>query len=480
MKKLSLLLVTTVLSQILSGCTISDQSLTGKDKLIPMSNSAQDAMGTGDGGGGNALNYKMLESHLINPNDLEVVKVRVAPLLEKIFPSKDPQVKLDMFALKNWYLAPIKLKTLPKDVLGVDFTSDRMQQVAIQTELAVWIDSNYFEKMNEDEKARLIVHELLMNIYMTRFLSLGELCDLTLRTGQKSCGSSMTPEFREKLESQYKPEERRRLIDSDYEAIRAATAWVFANEKTLTESAYQAYTKRIGFADKRFGGASNEGENVDQKLKPTHLSKIVTALRKAQLSGSLQKTCSGLHTKRNFNCELVWSVSEKSHDLQPALKTQLLEVSFRDSDSGEVVQKSSMEFANGITNLSRFDGSVLLTLMSPDFWRTQQFGYTSSYSALSFKMDDDDNLTLNGVILFPLIYVDTEKTEKVQEVDGLLWKEICETRVFSRTHPESLRTDSIVLMTHTGDTKSVNLMNLTEIMPMKGCQTVRVTPENSK
>lgn len=131
--------------------------------------------GTSDGAGGSGINFKMLESYKVEPAELPAAKKLLKKIIEKNEVTNDEENSFnfeEFFVLKNWYIAPITLKTIPKDVLGISMTDDKHQQIAIQTKEAIWIDQNYFDKMNEKEQATLLAHEAVMGLYLLRFLDL--------------------------------------------------------------------------------------------------------------------------------------------------------------------------------------------------------------------------------------------------------------------------------------------------------------------
>lgn len=137
--------------------------------------------GTIDGGGGNSLQDKMLESYIVKPQDLAGFEL-VAPLLKNLkkilnyeTPNSD-EIDPSYYGLiehalnKSWYLIPVDLKTLTNDKLGAPFVSGTTQ-VAFQDLDAVWIDENAFNKMPLDEKAKLILHEIVMSLKLFKFES---------------------------------------------------------------------------------------------------------------------------------------------------------------------------------------------------------------------------------------------------------------------------------------------------------------------
>ncbi len=136
--------------------------------------------GTIDGGGGNTLNDKMLESYIVNPEDLAGYEL-ISPLLgalKKIMNYTDPNDPFEVtyYSIikivldKSWYLIPTDIKSITNDKIGVPFNEGTIQ-VAFQTFDAVWIDENAFNKMPLEEKAKLILHEIVMGLKILKFES---------------------------------------------------------------------------------------------------------------------------------------------------------------------------------------------------------------------------------------------------------------------------------------------------------------------
>ncbi|GEM_PF-4314414 len=446
-----------VACQFLSACSGSGQG-TNKSPLAPQ----LQEMGTGDGGGGNAINFKMLESHLINPMDMDLVKNRVNPALQKMFNEPENTTNYNYFAMKNWYLAPIVLKTIPKEVLGIEFTADRHQQVAIQTEHAVWIDSNIFEKMTEDEKARLLVHEVLMGVYLTRFETLENLCASVRRmTDEKAC-EGFTSNIA-KL-PQYQPEQKRKLNEGDYEKIRAMTAWFFRNEADLSLLSYEKQAKKIGFMDKRFDNKI-AGENLEISQKD-----LMLALEKARISGRFMSTCKAVETQKTFACELSWEYSSQAHPTIPNYKIDFVLFTIKDSITKKVIQHAKTAYhETSIHYLSNMSpNTYIMTLVPFELMGTQQAGYQESMILVAFDIDHSGNLNLKNLLFSPRTFVQSTTIEEKHEDSGLVY--VCEKRSIVQPHPRNLETDLLFLNTFEKDDAVIGWAKLFNIDDSKNCR----------
>lgn len=355
-------------SQLLAACTESMQKTMSNVRIAqngePTSNGPQissghasEQMGTGDGGGGNAINFKMLESYMLNPNELEVVKRRVKPLLDKAYMSTDEdnqaQIRFDFFSMKNWYFAPIDLKVIPKDVLGIEITQGGHQQVALQTRNAIWVDSNIFEKMNDEEKARLLVHEVMMMFYLNRFEAMADVCKMYA----KGASFDTCRESEESDDGRLAPEARRPLNSADYEAIRNMTNWLMLNESTVTYESLELHASKIGFADPRFSVQVNNKESIK-----VNRAMVIEALSAAYHSGALEKECVTEKLKITSACELRFrSIGDMELEvflIEPETQKVLKKANFFFHKESEIFSHMSGHYSMmSAVNHSRKDGA---------------------------------------------------------------------------------------------------------------------------
>ena len=147
------------------------------------------ANGTSDSGGGTGMNGKVFESYIVDPTQLPAYKQHLEVLLANI-KSEKPDEPADydkIFKIKTWYVAPIELDKISKDVLGVSFIKSDTQQIARQTSKEVWIDKRAYDAMNSQDQAKLLLHELVMNIYFFKFMTMTEMCRVSVMVmGEKN------------------------------------------------------------------------------------------------------------------------------------------------------------------------------------------------------------------------------------------------------------------------------------------------------
>lgn len=413
-----------ICAQLLSAC--SDKSF---ESQINPNNASQDMVGTGDGGGGNAINYKMLESYMIDPNNLDVVKNRLVKIFDVMFEGfKEDNFKpktREHLSIKNWYLAPLSLKVIPKEVLGIEFTKDRHQQVAIQTKQAIWIDSNIFNKMSDQEKATLVLHEVVMSQYLMRFLKLEEMCELSQKAGFGGCsddGDVDKVSLKKMSESPaFKPEPSRPLNEKDYEIIRQMTAWLLANEGKMTFESYETYSEQIGFRDTRFPRSSGKDEvGVEVKYTPAEFE---TAMNRSILTGSIETNCTGDTTKIQRPCLLKLKKLQSADQDSLGQKFQL---DLIDQGTSSVIRSITFRVHEMSSDISH-DGQASALVHSEQITTEGRVGQAYDQAMINFKVTKDKKLESLHSISFSKLMIVGQKphpenrsfcSKQVQQVVG--------------------------------------------------------------
>lgn len=121
--------------------------------------------GNSNGGGGNSLDGKMIESFIKDPV-FEVPSYQnvVAPLFE-LLKIKSPclaKVYQTNINKLTWYFIPARLKGLTESITGIPFLSDQIA-VPNMSLHEIWIDLDLFEALDSEvERAKLLVHEAIL------------------------------------------------------------------------------------------------------------------------------------------------------------------------------------------------------------------------------------------------------------------------------------------------------------------------------
>lgn len=240
-------IVAIVMATIFVACQPNQQPQPGqpgapKAPHSPTSPNPPVAQGTSDGTGGNGFHGKVFESYIVTVPNHQAYKEHIAPLFgEGLF--------LQMFKMKTWFVAPVKINQISKEVLGVTFAKDETDQIGGQTEDEVWLDKNYTDKMSSVELADLFLHEGFLNLYLLKFEPPQSLCKMLVKSGMKAdeCAAYM------KLIGPSEP--RRKLTRSDYSSIRSAVEWAKQGRGRITDDESRAFLGNLGFDNRIFNAA---------------------------------------------------------------------------------------------------------------------------------------------------------------------------------------------------------------------------------
>lgn len=150
--------------------------VTTKEPNIQTTNSSGNNLGgTSSTGGGNGINKKPLEAYITDLTTLDAYKNYVTPIIEKL-KADFPDLAADFMHIsleRDWYIIPIDLDQISKNVLGSYGITDQM---ALQDLKKVWINKKLFEEMSEQDQAILITHEILMGIRLMAFKNKQDQC----------------------------------------------------------------------------------------------------------------------------------------------------------------------------------------------------------------------------------------------------------------------------------------------------------------
>lgn len=259
-------------------------SLTACDKGVSTApgtpTSRVDQRGPGDSGGGNICNGKMIESYRVEVTEMPEFKQYLAPILEKLGPQKDRKETGSPFILtaqsKNWYFIDCALDQVPKETNGLYFET---HQVAVHRTHEIFVDGRLLNTMAVEERAKLYLHEMVMSFYLMKYVTLEDLCKMSMK-----CEDSFMKASKWKLFAPlpYKP-----LNDIDHQKIRAVTAWLWENRETITPAEFSKFVVHKDF-DKRFQIAQDDQKYSQVSVDPVA---IVRSLKRYQWTKSFPKFC---------------------------------------------------------------------------------------------------------------------------------------------------------------------------------------------
>lgn len=292
--------------------------------------------GPSDGGGGDTCNGKMIESYIVDITGLEEFKEFVQPILDKIVPPQADGKKRSPFHLtphmKNWYIIECKLQNIPKERKGLYLET---YQTAIHTSREIFIDSNSYNKMAKEEKAKLLLHEMIMSYYLMKYLSLDDLCKMA-----SGCTGDYAVIGKWKM---FRPQAYRPLNEEDHQKIRNVTSLLWLQRESASGESYAKILKNNDF-DKRFdtADASENSKEIEVDIQV-----LLRMLKKYQWSNSFPKFCQfGSDTNvSSSNCktDIIANIKEdKLAGSEVKVKQLYLKIKItRESDKQEFTKEFS-------------------------------------------------------------------------------------------------------------------------------------------
>lgn len=173
--KNSLVLILTAITLISLNTACSPKVISNPDSnQNPAGNPPKGVLGgegtSSIGGGGNTINGKPVEAYAKSIDKLPEFKEYIFPILSKLSGQQaDVLILYLRWAVygKPWYFVPVKLDSLSQEQIGLPFDGQSVGQVARNTKSSVYIDENEYQKLSRKDRARLLLHEMVMS---ARFL----------------------------------------------------------------------------------------------------------------------------------------------------------------------------------------------------------------------------------------------------------------------------------------------------------------------
>jgi hypothetical protein len=263
--------------------------------------------GGGDPAGGNGLCGKPVESYSTDITQLEEYKTVLQPIGEKIKELQEKATKesggsssnlaeKDFFKtisrLRTWYIACIDLSAIEKEKIGMGFSKDPVEQLALQTESEIFIDGRKWDKMKVEERGHLLLHELMMSYYMFRFQDFREICGIN----EDGCAAQLNVLMNDdsELAKAFEPEDRRSLAPLDYSNIRGATSFLKNNFQSLkSDKHFKDRVLRYYKFDPRFYSA--KGISMERIVLPENFEikseELAQFLSEQSTLGNLPSYC---------------------------------------------------------------------------------------------------------------------------------------------------------------------------------------------
>jgi hypothetical protein len=424
--------------------------------------------GPSDGGGGDTCNGKMIESFKVNIMGLDEYKELVQPIVEKLKPKTSDSTKNDntpfLFSpvSKSWYIIDCKLQDIPKERKGLYLES---YQTAIHTSREVFIDSTSYNTMAKEERAKLLIHEMVMGYYLMKYMSIEDMC----KVGGAECSPDALLISKWKM---YRPETYRPLNEEDHQRIRAVTAWLWSQSDALTPENFVKVLKSNDF-DKRFLDQVDKTESVQFEVDPQIL---VRMFKKHQWSQTFPKFCQFDAITNASHSSCTTEVTSDIRDYGFAgftLKQLYVKVKItRDSDKKVFENEFSFPLQNADTKITLHENkfgviakAVPMFLMSN--WPNQPGvtmaeGMRSHTLFLMMNFADRENPEIFQMNLKPYVWYSFEENIVIKE--GMKYKETYGYSSPLEDEAENLFTESELPFTFRANMPTKNFIKM-ELVP---------------
>ena len=300
--------------------------------------------GTSDTGGGNGAENRAYEAYIVRVDQLPAYKMFVEPKIQQLLaisPMREaalPIVKRWLL-YKTWYVAPVSLSTISKDVIGISFSHDKTEQLALQTKKSIWINSQRFAQMAMQDQATLIMHEMIMSLYYLRFKSWENIFSEKIYPDIK-CG----PEGMDLMNELFPGSDPKPFDADDYENIRSVTGvlvndFPFKSPKEIDDFLIankfdRRFTFGLGMNDN--GARQKFIVNNNEKLPAATLNEI---LESAKMLNQLPDQCRGVRFKNPVACGFKFTQSKRKFG--PLYEFPVIEITTTSYNNG-----NPFEFVN--------------------------------------------------------------------------------------------------------------------------------------
>lgn len=313
--------------------------------------------GTSDTGGGNGIENKAYEAYIVQTDQLPAYKALIEPKIKSILamsPKGDQALPIlkKWLLYKTWYIAPVALNTISKDVIGISFSKDQTEQLALQTKKSIWINSHRFNQMTLQDQATLIIHEMVMSLYYLKYKSWEDICTEKIYPDFKC-----DPTQLDLMNELFPGTDPTPFNSDDYENIRTVTG-VF-----LGSFPFRSYEELDQFLiahkfDRRFTfglGIKDDGRrqtaifNNNEQISVQTMNEV---LETAKILNQLPDQCLGVRFKNAAPCQFQFNKSKRSNG--NGVEVSVIELKTQSSDPS-----SPFEFTNVRDTLSKFNGSSI-------------------------------------------------------------------------------------------------------------------------
>lgn len=372
--------------------------------------------GPSDGGGGDTCNGKMIESYKVDINELEEFKNFVYPIFEKL--GKGGEVSPIFMAphLKTWYIIDCKLQDIPKERKGLYLET---YQTAIHTQREIFIESASYNKMEEIEKGKLLLHEIVMALYLLKYTSFKDMCK-----AMNTCQGNIDLMDRWTM---FRPLPFKPLDDIDHQKIRYVTSWLIKEKDNLSLDKFKEILINNDF-DRRFDSMtrSSNSENVPhvEKKVEINVDDIVKMLKRYQYTQKFPENCQFDPTTGLSGSKCTTDISVTTDDKTLVIKLKIVRASDKKTFEHEFkmpIVDSNRKLSLSVSKYPTVQGPVLsftpMVLMAN--WPTMspsevEEGHQSQLLYIMMDSSNPKSPEVYQLVMQTLVWYSFEKEVKVE------------------------------------------------------------------
>ena len=279
--------------------------------------------GTVDGAGGNGTAGRMFESYIVTPTLLPAFEKHITPKLETLSKINTGMDILKIgYLAKNWFLAPVQLRTIPSSVLGVTPIEGGLQQFAWQTEGEIWFDRHFFFSLDtnvpeqqqqedmEQRQAAGIMHELVLAAYLLRSTPMTELCRISAEVMLKNGCGDLDPAV---IDEMFPPlTTKKELTREDYWNVRRITHFLLSADLSKLSAAELEIKFLTNGFDPRFFKSSDSlsKQRKQEDYQLISIAELKKSLQYAVLGKRLPRACDLFELQKKMNCSVDIQIEE--------------------------------------------------------------------------------------------------------------------------------------------------------------------------
>lgn len=350
---------------------------------------------------------------IVNPLTLDSYKNNLEKIFSKL--ETDSQISwASLFNTRTWLVLPLNKAKNIKSVVSNSYSDTVIKEnviIALQSQHEVWIDKDNFEKMNDADKAKVLLGEYLKAIYTNKNLSNENICLMASEIFSKDdCDSS---EWSNSLSTSA-------LTQSEYDSINQVRDYILQQADKISAAELVKKMDDAGFdmrildllsKDVKTTKGDSEAASVEKFdiLDTTDIYKQLAAL-----SGG-KSQCSFLHSKDSSDC----NVTSQLQTVNEPGKTKpyaFLRFSAQVGETAvlsETVYKLDKISAEVLTT-SAEARILLLPLMSQGvLLKEQGTKYRTNYALVK---STQDVLTVEGFISVPSVITEVVGTKEGDQV----------------------------------------------------------------